>query len=305
MVNDRVDCRPESRFDWYHWIELRPGEFTQGAVLSALTNIALGRQILRRVTVEGATCLDIGAMDGLFSLLLHRRGAQTVIACDRYNRRAEFEFVCDALDTRMLYLSQVSIADVRRIAPHLIGNPFDLIIFSGVLYHMYDPMNGLALVRSMVRPGGIVIVETNVSRSTEPIAHFNIAGSIVPDPHNYWNVSVALLDYLLRYFRLMPLDCLYHLYPDGRNMRLCTPCRAVEHSLADEGDTFMDVPERADNFDYPIWSPRFELPLVAYEPGNNLIRRPNGAIDLLATVNNSAPAEFSERDIRLELAAKY
>ncbi len=138
---------------WYHSIELRPGIYTPGF---KFPNIALTRKILEGCAVEGATCLDVGAMDGLTSVLLARRGAHRVFACDRYDRRAQVNVVARTLGVDINYLGGVTLADVRRLAPTVVGNPFDLIVFSGVLYHMYDPMHGLGLIRSMVRPGGIV-----------------------------------------------------------------------------------------------------------------------------------------------------
>lgn len=40
--------------------------------------------------------------------------------------------------------------------------PFDVVVFAGVLYHMIDPLAGMAIARSFLREGGIAVLETSV-----------------------------------------------------------------------------------------------------------------------------------------------
>jgi len=287
---------------WYHAIELKPGVYTPGFKFK---NIAMTRKMLKGCEVEGATCLDVGTMDGLISVLLSRRGANRVFACDRYDRRAHLDIVARMLGVTINYLGGVSLADVRRMAPSLVGDPFDIIVFSGVLYHMYDPMNGLGLIRSMVRPGGIVVIETQAIKSKEMVSYFNARGEIAEDCHNYWNMSVELLDYLLRYFRLKPLDCCYFNASDSI-VRISVPCEAISTSLADNGDTFMCVPGRDDDADYPTWGSSNGKPL-AYSPSNPaaLVRRQSGAVNLYETLVKTPPAPYEERDLALALEDRF
>jgi SAM-dependent methyltransferase len=294
--------------DWYHTIELKPGVYTPG---KSYSNIALTRRILRGCAVENAVCLDVGAMDGLVSALLCRRGAHRVIACDRYDRRAHIDTVIRALRVKVDYLSSMSLVDVRRAVPRLIGSPFDLIVFSGVLYHMYDPMNGLALVRSLVRQGGLVVIETQAVLSEKMVGYFNAGGQLANDCHNYWNLSVGLLDYLLRYFKLKPLDCLYSEI-DGRTaedsanvLRVCIPCEATAAGIPDPGDAFMVVPGRDDDADYPEWPSEAHAPL-SYTPSiRDLILRESGTVDLYQTILNTPPTVWDEDEVRLPLGARF
>lgn len=287
---------------WYHAIELKPGVYTPGF---RFPNIAMTRKMLKGCEVEGATCLDVGAMDGFISVLLARRGARRVFACDRYNRRAHIDVITRTLGVNINYLSGVSLADVRRMAPSLVDDPFDIIVFSGVLYHMYDPMHGLGLIRSMVRPGGTVVIETQVIRSKEMVSFFNAHGRIVGDCHNYWNMSVELLDYLLRYFRLKALDCCYYNISDTI-VRISIACEAVSSSLAEEGDTFMTVPARDDDADYSTWGSWNGKPL-AYLPSNPsaLVRRQSGAVNLYETLVQTPPTPYGDRDVGLALEDRF
>ena len=38
---------------------------------------------------------------------------------------------------------------------------------------------------------------------------FNVAGHMQPESNTYWYPSARLFDYLLRYMRLEPIDCLF------------------------------------------------------------------------------------------------
>jgi SAM-dependent methyltransferase len=295
--------------DWYHSIELEPGIWTPG---KSFPPIALTRHILRGCGVENSVCLDIGAMDGLVGVLLKRRDARSVIACDRYDRRPQIEIVQQALNVDFLYLGGMNLAQVRAAAPHLIKDPFDLIVFSGVLYHMYDPMSALGVIRSMVRPGGIVVVETYAVLSEKMVGYFNAFGNIEQDCHNYWNFSVALLDYLLRYFRLKILVCAYWVVPNATSedgakvLRVCLPCEATEVSLADRDDAFMSVTHRDDDAEFPAWSnPASSVPMPYASPfQQSLARRGSGSIALYETIANTPPLAFSDANIKLEIGAR-
>lgn len=303
-----------SQLGWYHSIELHPGFFTPGF---GFTNIAATREILRRCKIQGMTCLDVGAMDGLISAILCRRNAGQVMACDRYNRYAQIDLVRKALGIDFQYLPDSTLADVCKTAPKLISNPFDLIVFSGVLYHMYDPMQGLAMIRSMVRTGGIVVIETAAAISDKHVGYFNAHGTNSSDLQEYWALSVTLLDYLLRYFRLKPLDCAYFTYPaktdDGSQLaRVAISCMATEQQLPDPQDKWMvankrDLPNgRDDDAEYPVWNSQI-TPELEYRgmSANNPAWRSSGGIDLYQTISLSSPITITDDFRRLALGVDY
>jgi SAM-dependent methyltransferase len=302
---------PEMLRGWYHSIELQPGLFTSGLPLRALSNIAIVRKILGRCEVQDATCLDIGTMEGLFSVLLHRRGARRVFACDRYDLRNRIDIVCDALRIPLTYLSRVTLADARRMLPHLVADPFDLIIFSGVLYHMYDPMTGIALVRSMLRPGGIAIIETAAYMSRGSVSYFNVRGKNAADVHNYWMMSVELLDYLLRYFRLKALDCAFLpvnnlTAEDGSSLlRVCVACEAVKDALAEPPDEYMNFAARDDAVEFPDWLTAKSATPLRYQITESRTAYASGALNLFETISATAATDFCDDDAILSLGAQY
>src|SRR3954454_4812889 len=83
IPNDLVGLSDEeigSLPGWYYSVELRPGVFTKG---EDFPSAALPRAALSRAEPKGWRCLDIGAMEGLITTVLCRRGAGRVIAYDR------------------------------------------------------------------------------------------------------------------------------------------------------------------------------------------------------------------------------
>jgi 2-polyprenyl-3-methyl-5-hydroxy-6-metoxy-1,4-benzoquinol methylase len=291
---------------WYHSIELLPGVYTPGQSHVNLPGI---RELLKGCQVAGSRCLDIGTMDGLVAALLCRRGAETVVACDRLTRPREIAIVKRCLGVDFTYLSNVLLPDVRQIAPKL-GPPFDLIVFSGVLYHMYDPMAGIALVRSMIRTGGLLVLDTDAMFSKSMVAYFNSSGSLTPDRHHYWNLSVTLLDYLLRYFSLKPIDCC-HVRQEGRvrtsdgcePFRCAVVCRAVEAREPDMGDEWM-VGERYEDAEYPPWGAVGNRAALAYQSiARPLVQRPSGSVNLYDTIAGAASLVSTPERTRLDLGA--
>ncbi len=294
--------------NWFHTIELKPGVFTPGIDLWKAGGLSLTRKMLSGCEIQNASCLDVGTMDGLVAALLCRRGANQVVACDRYDYGAHIEVVKKMLNIDFIYWPRITLPDLRTKALNVLSEPFDLIVFSGVLYHMYDPMNGLALIRSMTRPGGLVIVETIALLSKQMIGYFNAGGAIVRDCHNYWNLSVELLDYLLRFFRLMPVDCCFFevkTLGDGSNLvRIGVACKATPTKFPDEGDNYMAVSERDDDAYFPDWHPKTNRAPLNYSPSNPvLVKRASGAVDLYESLLRTRSLNFHDDDVRLRLGA--
>ena len=91
-----------------------------------------------------------------------------------------------------------------------LGTPsFDVINLSGVLYHVFSPLMVLAGVRALLKRNGLMIVSTNVVIDDAFTMQFNNAGRLQEETNTFWYMSVPTLEYLLRYLKLAPIDCLY------------------------------------------------------------------------------------------------
>ena len=109
--------------------------------------------------LSGLSVLDIGAWHGFFSFECERRGADRVLAVDRFawDRFGMEEF----LSTRKRLGSRVEYrhADVHQLDPGAIGQ-FDLVLLLGVFYHLRNPLAALERVRAVTKR--LLICETHV-----------------------------------------------------------------------------------------------------------------------------------------------
>lgn len=270
---------------WYSTIELAPGRFSPGL---NIPSVALTRAAMKATSIAGLTCLDVGTVEGVVPVLLARSGAREVVAYDRidWTRKVNFVKACYGVDFQ--YITGMNYATFQQQALKMDVHPFDLVVFSGVLYHMFDPLGGLLRTRSMVRTGGLVIVETSALMVETMAMFFNAEGQYLPPP-NYFVPSVTCLDYLLRLSRLAPVDFL-KLGPGGvgadpNHIRICVVCQAVDTPQVFKSGAW-DNHLITDYRDYLSWQDTAtdEPPLSLKPLGNTLIRRDDGSLDLLASV---------------------
>ena len=225
---------------WYYTIELLPGVFTNGF---QFRNIILTRKILKNIKVKNMKCLDIGTMEGLVPSLLVKRGAQ-VVAYDRSNRQKYINLVKEAYNVEFEYINGFYLNDLLEVLKKKEKKAFDVVIFSGLLYHMFDPLEGLSIVRRLVRNGGILLIETAAIVTNTMSMYFNAGGRINDEKTTYFLPSLDLLDYMLRFFGLKALDVLYF---KGRSrdkndlkiVRVGIPCRAINNPLPEKNDKWM------------------------------------------------------------------
>jgi len=76
---------------------------------------------------------------------------------------------------------------------------FDIVGFSGVLYHEENPMAALAKVRSLLKKGGLLLLESHVLIKDEYTHHAKfIEGSFWGDSTYWWIFGVECLMGMLR-----------------------------------------------------------------------------------------------------------
>jgi SAM-dependent methyltransferase len=284
----RLPATPESMRDselfnqwWYYSFELAPGVMTGSSFPPDFP--LLPRMLLRNADLTGCDCLDIGSVEGLMPILMCRQGARDVIA------------------TNFKFRQIGSLYDVSR----KLGNEgFDLINLSGVLYHVYSPMHVLAGLRPLLKKNGLMIVSTNVVRRQDFSMEFNDRGKLQREATTYWYPSIPLYDYLLRYFKLLPIDCLYHPYAGDDSTRftrefesgyLSVVCRATEEPSFDAADTW--APESiADSYEsILLWDQAKEAAQPAsaigyrHAPGAHLMHDGGRSLDLWKAVNELPP----------------
>ena len=162
--------------------------------------------------LRGGTVLDIGCNAGFFAREMKRRGAGRVVGIDsdrRYLDQAALMAECEGID---LELRQMSVYDVAKL-----GERFDFVIFSGVLYHLRHPLLALdAIYEHVVRDtllfqclqrgsDEVPALEENYpfsewdvfQRDDFPKLHF-IERSYADDPTNWFFPNRAAVEAMLR-----------------------------------------------------------------------------------------------------------
>lgn len=183
---------------WFHAIDFGNGVVTPGRFNDTTPpNWTLYGvlYLLEHMQTEGISCLDIGAMDGLISLILKSGGAANVVATDILNRDS-FRLACEITKLEINYHPDLHVNDL----PHTAANgSYDLIVFSGVLYHLYDPLGGIATCRKLMARNGLLVIETETVPGGEAVMKFTPAYNEYPEPYTYWQPTVPCLIEMLKF----------------------------------------------------------------------------------------------------------
>ena len=109
--------------------------------------------------LTGWSVLDIGAWHGFFSFECERRGADRVLAMDRFawDKYGMDEFL-EAKDRLGSHVEHRHL-DVHQLDPDEIGQ-FDLVLLLGVFYHLRNPLQALERIRLVTKR--LLICETHV-----------------------------------------------------------------------------------------------------------------------------------------------
>lgn len=286
------------RQPWYYTFELLPGVFTHGA---GHVNLGLTRALLARCDVENRLCLDIGTMEAAVPVLLSRRGAAKVVGVDVARFENKIAAVKHYTGADFIYYSGLLHGHTVEFLKSQRHVNFDLVVLSGVLYHCFGPLHTLAMARSLVRTGGLMLIETYAAIDEKYAMFFNAHGMFASDPSTYLLPSVPLLDYLFRYFKLQPIDCAYWgrvQIGEHQCARVATMCRAVDEVVAEPADAWIhDASGIVDYLTLCDWSliENREHDPVGYDVERRTARmRPDfEACDLLATVLSEPPMDLT------------
>ncbi len=162
--------------------------------------------------LRGKSVLDIGCNAGFFSIAMKHRGAARVVGVDTeplYLEQARFAAEVSGCELELHQLSVYELATLRE--------RFDLVLFTGVLYHLRHPLLALDLIRehvvddllvfqSMLRGSGRVpALESDYPFQEAAIfgvegypASYFIEQQYCADPTNWWIPNRACAEAMLR-----------------------------------------------------------------------------------------------------------
>ena len=238
---------------WYHRIPMPDGSLTPGVndtQETLKTYDALGLP----QSMENMRVLDIGCADGFYSFLAEERGAKEVVSVDyRLPTASGFSVARDILQRN----AQHVVDNVYNLDPGKYGQ-FDLVLFLGVLYHLRNPLLALDKVRSMAKPGALVLVESHVidleirehlagAEGTPgcsdailslPLWRFYLRGALAGDLTNKWAPSMQGLVQVCEEAQLAAVN---HLLFGSRGAVLCRAVSDIALETSRQVDSFVGL----------------------------------------------------------------
>lgn len=210
--------------NWVHAIDLGDGVVTPG--LWGRGNPIIEKALLD-IDWHGKKVLDIGCWDGMYSFLAESRGAAEIYATDLVNQRdyadqPTFNVARALLNSKALYYPQMSVYDVESIGVR----DFDVIIFSGVYYHLKDPVRALTILRRVLKAGGQILVEGAILEEPGCFAKFYYRELFCGDRSNWWVPTVDCLKQWVE-CSFFQIEREYERWGHGENQRHVIVARAV------------------------------------------------------------------------------
>ncbi len=135
-------------------------------------------------------------MDGKLAFLLENLGAKEVVAADLFERKTVRSLIRH-FGSRVRYEPGVRDETISNLREKF--GLFDFILCSGVLYHVYSPLQVVLGVRRLMKNGGCVLFESAcIDDEKSLVLQFN-RGDIYQDHTTIWVPSIACMRYLLAY----------------------------------------------------------------------------------------------------------
>ncbi|WP_421990876.1 class I SAM-dependent methyltransferase [Roseococcus sp.] len=230
LSNNALLTRIKQLF-WFHSIPLRPGITTPGLKTQAILT-AEEAALTSGIDFKGRSVLDIGAWNGYYSFAAKRLGAARVLATDsfcwthpKFRGRETFELARDELGLDI----ETRLIDPTEITPEL--GSFDIVLFLGVFYHLFDPIDVLQRVRSVTSQLLLVETHQDLADRTEPGMIFYPGATLNHDSTNCWGPNPALMRHLLNQLGFARI--LYRHYPHSAGE---TMNRGIYACLTPEAD---------------------------------------------------------------------
>jgi GT2 family glycosyltransferase/2-polyprenyl-3-methyl-5-hydroxy-6-metoxy-1,4-benzoquinol methylase len=149
---------------WYHCMELSPGIITPG-VNDSTANLRILDHLGLPADCSGLRVLDIGTADGFMAFEMEKRGADEVVGLDyRKPTSTGFAIASAILGSRVRHV----VENVYELDPEKTGL-FDIVLFLGVLYHLRNPLLAFDRIRSIMKPGAFLFVETQLLDNSVPL----------------------------------------------------------------------------------------------------------------------------------------
>jgi len=196
------------QYFWFHSIDVGNGVVTPGTKTPQL-HAAEAAAIFDPIEMNGATVIDIGAWNGYYSFEAKRRGASRVLATDHFcwnhehfRGRETFDLARSALGLEIEALD----IDVPELSPEKVGGKFDVVLFLGVFYHLFDPIDGLRRAASLANDVLVVETHTDLGDLDRPAMVMYPDRELDGDPTSWWGPNNACVRELLNAMGFARID---------------------------------------------------------------------------------------------------
>ena len=173
LIQARLDMLEKAtQYGWGHTIDFGP--FQKSGILgTGYLQIAalLDSWAWWPMSLDGYSVADIGCFTGGLTLLMAARQPKVVYAIDEIAEHIDqCKFLCDVFGVPNVTHVQTSL---YRVCDHIEENSLDIVLMSGVLYHPSDMLTGLLILRNIMKPGGLLIIESDaVNDERQSYANF-------------------------------------------------------------------------------------------------------------------------------------
>ena len=172
---------------FWHSIQLPNSEITPG-VKSLNFLQSEESEVLKHVTFNGKSVLDVGAWDGYFSFAAERNGAKHVVASDwhcwfgpSWGSKNSFDYVKIVLNSNV----QEWVCKAEELSIN--GPKFDIVLLLGVIYHVKNPIALIERVSNLATDRVVIETEYRADNNSEPLLYLIPDNSLNGDASN-WNI---------------------------------------------------------------------------------------------------------------------
>jgi SAM-dependent methyltransferase len=149
-----------AQYGWGHTIDFGPLQY-EGLLRDNYLKIAgaFDEWNWWPARLDGMRVADVGCFTGGLSLLMAHRGAEVVYAVDEIPEHlAQCEFL-----GRIFGMSAVRplLQSAFRLRENIPAGSLDVVVLSGVLYHLSDMLVGLYAMRELLKPGGVLLIQSS------------------------------------------------------------------------------------------------------------------------------------------------
>jgi tRNA (mo5U34)-methyltransferase len=185
---------------WFHGIDFGDGRAAKGRLNPPNWSLYGAFALMEHINFSNCRVLDIGTMDGIVGFMAERLGAREVICTDLYDRKT-FGMAKDILGSKAQYLPRTGIADL--LSKFGTGS-FDVVVMGGLLYHLVSPLIGIMIGRSLLKNGGVLVLETVATEGETSTLTFNPSDPVIDEYTTFFVPTVKALQNMMT-FSLMDI----------------------------------------------------------------------------------------------------